>query len=145
MNFLNLILGGFLLISPTVRWRNQNLMKINDLRQFPSPTGSRGLNAPHGGLWRSLRPSTDTCQERPLRRRHRKIFQTVTGLFKPQCIYQNLGEIISKVFLFLKNWCTFFSFVASASAVPKNKLNYQIPNTKFLFCWCHNAKREEAK
>ena len=28
----------------------RNLMKTNDLRQFPSPTGSRELNAPHGGL-----------------------------------------------------------------------------------------------
>ena len=60
----------------------RNLMKTNDLRQFPSPTGSRELNAPHGGLWRLLRPSTDTCQERLLHRWHRQIFQIVTGLFK---------------------------------------------------------------
>ena len=66
--------------------------------------------------------------------------------FKQLQDYSNHSVCISKILSFLIfigifKTVIFYSFVASASAVPKNKLL----NTKFLFCWCHNAKREEAK
>ena len=80
---LSVLLTSFCYKAQLCEDEMRNLMKTNDLQQFPSPTESHELNAPHGGLWRSLRQSTDTKgQDLPLRRRPRQIFQIVTCLFK---------------------------------------------------------------
>ena len=80
---LSVLLTSFCYKAQLCKDEMRNLMKTNDLQQFPSPTESHELNAPHGGLWRSLRQSTDTKgQDLPLRRRPRQIFQIVTCLFK---------------------------------------------------------------
>ena len=47
---LNVHLASFCYKAQLSNNEMRNLMTTNDLRQFPSPTGSRELNAPHGGL-----------------------------------------------------------------------------------------------